>query len=220
MRFVPDGAEHIPSALSDSETETLRRLADAHLQGRSGVRVSASVALSPLLATKDPIGGVAAKALGSAARPVRTLLFDKTTKNNWTVAWHQDRTIAVRERRDVPGFGPWSMKAGVVHVEPPYALFQNMVTLRVHLDVCDAENAPLMIAPGSHKLGRIPATEAATVAQKLGTHVCIADAGDIWLYAAGIIHASERAHRPRRRRVLQIDYANVDLPGGLAWQGI
>jgi hypothetical protein len=43
-------------------------------------------------------------------RPVRAILFNKSPDANWLVGWHQDLTIAVRERRDVPGYGPWSIK--------------------------------------------------------------------------------------------------------------
>ena len=42
-------------------------------------------------------------------------------------------------------------------------------------------------------------------------------AGDVWLYATPILHASDAATTPLRRRVLQIDYAGHELPGGLEW---
>ena len=35
-----------------------------------------------------------------------------------------------------------------------------------------------------------------------------------------ILHASNAAETPRRRRVLQIDYSADDLPGGLQWLGV
>jgi hypothetical protein len=34
------------------------------------------------------------------------------------------------------------------------------VTVRIQLDDCGCGNAPLLIAPGSHRLGRIPTKEA------------------------------------------------------------
>jgi hypothetical protein len=37
---------------------------------------------------------------------------------------------------------------------------------------------------------------------------------------ASILHASQAADQPARRRVLQIDYAATDLPGGLTWLGV
>jgi hypothetical protein len=65
-------------------------------------------------------------------------------------AWHQDRAIAVRDRVDVPGFGPWSVKAGLVHVEPPVDILERMLAVRLHLDDCGEDNGPLRVLPGSH----------------------------------------------------------------------
>ncbi len=41
---------------------------------------------------------------------VRAIYFDKTSEANWSVAWHQDKTIAVKEKVNIPGFEPWSIK--------------------------------------------------------------------------------------------------------------
>lgn len=163
---------------------------------------------------------IACSRLGKHARPVRAVLFDKREGMNWALGWHQDRAIAVKERVETPGFGPWSRKGGVVHVEPPFELIGNMITLRTHLDRCDEDNAPLLIAPGSHLLGRIPANKVAIIAEELGVVPCLAGIGDIWLYSTAIAHASEKAAKPVRRRVLQVDYANETLPDGLRWFGI
>jgi ectoine hydroxylase-related dioxygenase (phytanoyl-CoA dioxygenase family) len=173
-----------------------------------------------LLEHRGIIGAVAANYLGAAARPVRSLLFDKSGTSNWSLGWHQDRTIAVAERRNVDGFGPWTVKAGMIHVEPPAPLQAAMITLRVHLDPVDACNAPLLVAPGSHRLGRVPEADIAAVVQRCGAATCTAEAGDVWTYSTPILHASDAAARPRHRRVLQIDYAANELPGGLRWLGI
>lgn len=124
----------------------------------------------------------------------------------------------MKARTDLPGYGPWSVKAGLQHVEPPFAVIEGMRTIRIHLDAVDAANAPLLIAPGSHRLGRIPEAEA-TVA-RLGAAMCLADRGDIWLYATPILHASAAASKPKGRRVLQVDYAAKALPAPLTWLGI
>jgi len=42
----------------------------------------------------------------------------------------------------------------------------------------------------------------------------------IWLYATLILHASDAARVPAHRRVLQVDLAAADLPGGLKWLGV
>lgn len=126
----------------------------------------------------------------------------------------------MRERHDVPGYGPWSTKADVQHVEPPFALIEAMVTLRVHVDPVPAGNAPLLIAPGSHRLGRIAEPDIAAAVERCGTTACLAERGDIWAYATPILHASAASTGHAHRRVLQLDYAADRLPAPLEWLGV
>src|SRR4051812_47966947 len=69
--------------------------------------------------------------VGPSAFAVRGILFDKTAASNWKVPWHQDLTITVRSRIEVPGFSNWSMKAGVCHVQAPVCVLERMVAVRV-----------------------------------------------------------------------------------------
>ena len=186
----------------------------------AGARLHDIKALGPLLATNGCIGAVAATALGTFARPVRAILFNKSPEANWSLAWHQDRTICVKEKREAPGFGPWTTKSGMIHVAPPFDLLARMVTVRAHLDDVPSTNAPLLIAPGSHTYGRIAVRDIDRVVARCGTATCIAEAGDVWLYATPIVHASEAASRPTTRRVLQVDFAAEALPYGLEWLGV
>jgi ectoine hydroxylase-related dioxygenase (phytanoyl-CoA dioxygenase family) len=133
--------------------------------------------------------------------------------------WHQDRTICVRERIDTPGFGPWTIKQGLVHVAPPFALIASMVTLRIHLDDVPGDNAPLLIAPGSHRFGYIAEGEVSGVVERCGTRACTAAVGDVWVYSTPILHASEASRSGGRSRVLQVDFSAEYLPGGLEWLG-
>ncbi len=188
--------------------------------GQAGIRLYGQATLGPLISATGPIGRVVADVLGQAARPVRAILFDKTAATNWALGWHQDRTIAVKERRDVPGYGPWSIKAGVDHVEPPFAIIEQMITLRIHLDPVPADNAPLLIAPGSHRMGRIPEGNIGRVVNRLGRYACLAERGDVWVYATPILHASEASTCATSRRVLQVDYSGAELPKGLIWAGV
>jgi len=151
---------------------------------------------------------------------VRAILFDKTPSTNWSLAWHQDRVIAVRDRIEVAGFGPWSRKHGALHVAPPFEVLSRMITLRVHLDPVPETNSPLLIAPGSHTRGRIAEHDVPAVVNECGVVACLAEAGDAWLYATPILHASEAAAIPAHRRVLQVDFAVDPLPGGLRWLGV
>lgn len=128
------------SCLSD-----LRALADAMPQAQAGVRLHGVTGLPPFTAPDGPLGRIAAATLGAGSRPVRAILFDKTADRNWSLAWHQDRTIAVRARIETPGFGPWTIKAGMTHVAPPVELLAGMMTVRVHLDDVPEDNAPLLV---------------------------------------------------------------------------
>ncbi|WP_242008135.1 phytanoyl-CoA dioxygenase family protein [Sphingomonas ginsenosidivorax] len=185
-----------------------------------GVRIGFAPALRAMLAVDGPIGGVAASALGPDTRAVRAVLFDKTAARNWALGWHQDRTIVVQHRADVAGFGPWTVKAGLIQVEPPFAILERMVTIRVHLDPVDATNAPLRIVPGSHRLDRLPEAIISHVVDARGERLCLANRREVWLYATPIVHSSRAADPPRHRRVLQVNYAAVDLPPRLCWRGL
>jgi hypothetical protein len=208
------------NALLHSELTLLGELFEKHDSQGPGTRIRRDRRLSALLATSQSLDKIAKSQLGPKARPVRALLFDKNAGSNWALGWHQDRTIVVEAKRDMPGYGPWSIKAGLIHVEPPFEVIERMVTLRAHLDNCDDTNAPLKVLPGSHRLGRLPVGEISKLAGKLDNLTCLASPGDVWLYATSIVHASDAAEKPRRRRVIQVDYAAEDLPGELRWLGI
>lgn len=213
-----DGAAHHPGAALSSLKALESALAVAP-EGQPGVRIYGSAPLCEIL-TDGPIAAIARQYLGAAARPVRAILFDKSAATNWALGWHQDRTIAVQTRHTTAGFGPWSIKAGVQHVEPPFAVIASMVTLRIHLDDVPADNAPLLIACGSHRRGKIADIDAETIARQHESATCLAARGDVWAYATPILHASARSSGNRRRRVLQVDVSDAALPAPLAWLGI
>lgn len=213
------GAQFHPAAVASGLAD-LRAVLNHLPEDQAGIRIIEASTLRRLIEPDGSIGSIAAKVLGHSARAVRAILFNKTGPTNWSLGWHQDRTICVRQRVEVPGFGPWTRKAGMHHVAPPFDLLARMVTLRVHLDDVPTTNAPLLIAPGSHLVGRIAVDAVDEVVRRCGIHVCTAEAGDVWSYATPILHASEPAGIPARRRVLQLDYAAGDLPGGLEWAGV
>ncbi|MDA9494989.1 phytanoyl-CoA dioxygenase family protein [Bradyrhizobium sp. CCBAU 11361] len=215
-----DGAQLFRQALTSDKLHELKAILSHLPPDHAGLRLRGVEGLAPFLAASGPIGSCAASVLGEACHPVRAILFDKTAATNWSLGWHQDRTIAVKGSVAVEGFETWSVKGGMQHVEPPFALLSRMVTLRVHIDPVPASNAPLLIAPGSHKLGRIPEEDVRDVVQRCGTAACLAKAGDVWLYSTPILHASDAATAPMHRRVLQADFAVGELPGGLEWLGV
>lgn len=48
--------------------------------------------------------------LGAGYFVVKSIYFDKPAQSNWFVAYHQDLTISVDKKLDLPGFGPWTVK--------------------------------------------------------------------------------------------------------------
>jgi ectoine hydroxylase-related dioxygenase (phytanoyl-CoA dioxygenase family) len=161
---------------------------------------------------------LAQQALNAEPFVVRSTLFDKTDTANWKVPWHQDVTIAVSERREAEGFGPWSTKEGIVHVQPTTEVLNLMVTVRVHLDPCPASNGALRVMPGSHKLGRIDQNEALSRVNEANAITCEARAGAALVMRPLLLHASSPSTQPAHRRVLHFDFATGDLPNGLQWR--
>src|SRR5262249_40175974 len=98
LELERDGAQLHRGVLDPASTAKLRTLADAAVGPRPGARLTAQDDLKALLAATGPVGAVAASALGTKSRPVRAVMLDKSAASNWAVGWHQDRTIAVRER--------------------------------------------------------------------------------------------------------------------------
>lgn len=216
LSYEEDGAELFPRAAAECLGPLLAAV-EGLPKDRAGIRIAHNAALRPLL---FPADSIARDILGPDSRAVRAILFDKTTTTNWSLGWHQDRTVCVRDRIAVDGFGPWTVKSGMHHVEPPFGLLARMITLRIHLDDVPVTNAPLMIAPGSHRAGRIAESAVTGAVRRYGIATCLAAAGDVWLYSTPILHASQTASVPSHRRVLQIDYAAEDLPERLEWLGV
>jgi hypothetical protein len=167
------------------------------------------------LAETGPILADVEGVLGEGARCVRAILFDKTPQANWKVAFHQDRSIAVRSRVEVPGFGPWSVKAGVPHVQPPCWVLEAMLTARIHLDNCGPDNGPLRVSPGSHRLGIIDDVHIDRL--RANSRSVVARAGDVLYMRPLLLHASSSAEIPSHRRVIHLEFANTLLPAGLEW---
>lgn len=155
--------------------------------------------------------------LPSEPVPVRAIYFDKSPEANWLVPWHQDLSLALRTRADVPGFGPWSTKDGIPHVQPPTELLQQMLTLRLHLDDADEFNGALRVLPGSHRLGRLSAQRIQQLRVEQPDLLCPVTAGGALLMRPLLLHASGRSTSSRHRRVLHIEYAAFALPDELQW---
>lgn len=201
--------------VEDRELDALRAEADRLATQSGSVCVRGIARLSPVFAAlADTIRTT--MAIPVPERCVRSILFDKTPGGNWPVAWHQDLTIAVQEQIEIDGYGPWSRKDGVVHTQPPVALLEQIVTLRVHLDPTPETNGALLVAPGSHREGRLRSDALEMTSRE--THCCACSPGDVLAMRPLLLHASLRSQQPARRRILHFEYAPpLILPRALSW---
>lgn len=169
------------------------------------------------LACSDAVRNVAEAVLGPHCFATRVILFDKTPRTNWKIIWHQDVTIAVRERASVAGFGPWSEKEGVTHVQPPVELLERMLDVRVHLDCCDSNSGPVRVLTGSHRVGRLSSAAIDDWRAARPSVDCLVERGAILAFRPLLLHASSAATSPSHRRVLHFEFASEDLPHPLEW---
>lgn len=154
---------------------------------------------------------LASRFLGPSAIPFRATLFDKSPDNNWLVVWHQDTALPLKERRDVRGWGPWSIKAGISYAHAPAAALSRVVALRLHLDDSTTDNGPLRVLPGTHTRGVMSDDEVARLARDVQPVECVCPAGGVVAMRPLLVHASSKAETDRRRRVLHIEYADALL---------
>lgn len=215
-----DGFATIPGALSQAEISVLlaaiARLPVSH-EARGGHRNLFQLPEVRELAAHPAIHCWPAAVLGQGAFAVRAILFDKTPQANWKVAWHQDLTIPVRATMDVPGFGPWSEKAGIPHVQPPADVLERMLTVRVHLDPCGLDNGPVRVLPGSHLGGKLGAAGVDSWRLRASPVPTPVELGGLLLMRPLLLHASSPASHPAHRRVIHLEYAVDPLPHGLEW---
>jgi len=155
--------------------------------------------------------------LGPAVRPTKLTVFEKAARSNWKVPFHQDLTISVSHRCDLPGYGPWSVKDGIQHVQPPLAVLQRVIAVRLHLDETPAGNGALRVLPGTHKLGRISRDRIASLRRQIPEAACPLPAGGAMLMSPLLLHASSPAATPSHRRVLHFEYSDAALPDDLHW---
>jgi len=216
--FADKGFVVIPSVASASLVAELREaLQEVDGAGRAGIRSLMACVPAVRRLALDDLGSLAAEILGSTVHPVKATLFDKTASANWKLPFHQDTVIAVRERHEVEGFGPWSVKAGVPHVGAPEPVLSRMVALRLHLDDTPVSNGALRVVPGSHDRGRLAAPDALALRAELGEVVIPVGVGGVLAMRPLLLHGSKASASPGRRRVVHVEYSSIELPAPLEW---
>lgn len=155
---------------------------------------------------------------GDTYFPIKGIYFDKPPLSTWFVNWHQDLTISVDRKVDIPGFINWTMKAGQQAVQPSVSYLENILTARIHLDDTDEKNGGLHVIPGSHTKGLIEDSQIKLIREKENVEVCKVKAGGIMFMKPLILHASYKSINGNHRRVIHIEFASKELPDGLNWR--
>ena len=163
----------------------------------------------------DKLRALIRELLPGGARVVRSLYFDKPADSNWNVNWHQDLTIDVTHREDHRGFRNWRRRGERTTVNPPESLLRDIVTLRVHLDDCRADNGALRVVPGSHLRGIIEMKSWRPEEEEIT--ICEVAAGGVLLMKPLTLHASRRTGGNQNRRVIHLECHPGGLPGQLEW---
>jgi ectoine hydroxylase-related dioxygenase (phytanoyl-CoA dioxygenase family) len=146
---------------------------------------------------------------------VKSIYFDKPEQSNWFVAYHQDLTISVDQKKTCAGFEQWTVKNDQFAVQPPVDLLENIFTIRIHLDDTDENNGALKIVPGSHRKG-IYRPETIDWSKEKEV-VCKVPRGGIMIMQPLLLHASNRTVNNNKRRVIHLEFSDRQLPGSLQW---
>ena len=146
---------------------------------------------------------------------VKSIYFDKPEKSNWYVAYHQDLTISVDQKIAVQGFGPWTVKQNQFAVQPPIGILERNFTIRIHLDDTNADNGALKVVPTSHLQG-IYRPETINW-EKEREVICEVGKGGVMFMKPLLLHSSSRTTNGQKRRVIHIEFSDVELPSSLKW---
>jgi ectoine hydroxylase-related dioxygenase (phytanoyl-CoA dioxygenase family) len=170
-----------------------------------------------LAVARDPrLLAIAQEILGCASFPFKATLFDKSPISNWLVAWHQDKALPLRERREHRAWGPWSVKDGVIYAHAPASALSRVVALRLHLDDSASENGPLRVLPGTQTMGVLSDNAIHDLNTRTSAVDCLVPRGGILVMRPLIVHASSKSRSTKQRRVLHIEYAaSTSIADGL-----
>lgn len=201
----------LDAAVCDALAEQLEEITLGLAGTRSLLHLPWCRALAAELQAHPALAGI----LPGSAQAILCTLFEKSRERNWLVPLHQDLSIPVAQQIAHPLLSGWSLKEGVWHVQPPASLLQQLLAVRLHIDVCDAADGALRVVPGSHRQGRLDAP--AIAASKQDARICPVGRGAALLMRPTLLHGSAKSTGSSRRRVLHFLFGPPALPFGLAW---
>jgi ectoine hydroxylase-related dioxygenase (phytanoyl-CoA dioxygenase family) len=199
----------VPDLLKRNEIERLDEslTLDPLPRSRAGMRHALRHPAVLAVACDPRLRAIAQEVLRCDPVPFRATLFDKSPVSNWLVVWHQDTALPLRERHDIPEWGPWSVKDGVIYAHAPASALSRVVALRVHLDDSTPENGPLRVLSGTHTIGVLSDDAIHELSTRTTVIECPVSRGGVLVMRPLIVHASSKSRSKMQRRVLHIEYA-------------
>lgn len=212
--FEETGYFWFREAMPESELKKFEEICS--VSNQVGERIGWSKALADIFQPTSSIMRCAQEVM-QMCRPVRLVAFNKTNSMNWSLPWHQDRVIAVKDKSNVDGYKHWSKKEGVWNCEPPMEILEKIMFARVHISDSDEKNGALKLAKNSHAFGYIPSQNAEDIAASSEIEVCSAKRGDIIFVKGLTLHKSEMSLSSSPRKAIRVDFTNSLLPSSLDW---
>lgn len=209
----------IENIYSNSEIAEILNLISSHrLDGKFGVReflydhpdITAIVFNEKL---KKIIKHISPK----CTKCIKSIYFDKPPTSNWIVNWHQDLTINLSNKAKLDTYKNWRMKNERVVVQPNQSLLDNIFTIRIHLDNCTKENGALRVIEKSHHHGVIKIADWNKKSSDIET-ICEVNKGGVLVMKPLILHSSQRTGNNKNRRVIHIEFSDLELPENLKWK--
>lgn len=185
-------------------------------RSRAGARHAMRNRVVAELARARRLLHLARSVLGPDALPYRATLFEKLPTSNWLVVWHQDTALPLCQRAERAGWGPWSVKDGVIYAHAPMSALNRVLAIRVHLDDSTPSNGPLRVLPGTHRHGVLSDEAISSLTRESEPVECLVPRGGVLAMRPLLVHASSKSRSGAWRRVLHIEYAaSMQIEAGL-----
>jgi ectoine hydroxylase-related dioxygenase (phytanoyl-CoA dioxygenase family) len=109
------------------------------------------------------------------------------------------------------------VKEWVTFAHAPSSALEQVLAIRIHLDLSNEKNGSLRVLPRTHALGVLSDDAIYDLAKKIPHVDCHVAAGGVLLMKPLLVHSSSKAQSDTaRRRVLHIEYATcTSFPGNI-----
>lgn len=204
--IFPDALNREQSALLADAVESLANLSD----GQATPEILPHPAISALAASSG-LTAIVREFLGPDVFPFRAALFGEPCGATWNFVWHQDTSLPMRSLREDCGWGPWLVKAGIVHSQAPACALADVLSLRLPLRSASPHGAQSRVLPGTHLLGVLDDAELSRLVRERAALTCDVPAGCVLALKPLLIHAATERLSSSSAPVLVIDYATPAL---------